>query len=92
VSLSRVGLPLGLREAAETAAPYGPIPRGSVLVLYTDGLTESERDLLEGEASLHQALANPKIALGDHPAVALRDALVKEPAPDDVAILTVTFI
>lgn len=91
VSLSNVGLPLGLRDEAETATRYGPIPRGSVLVLYTDGLTESARDLLQGEASLHEALADPNISLGKHPAFALRDGLVKEPAPDDVAILTLTF-
>ena len=60
--LVAIDLPLGLRNeygASENATTV--LPEGSVLVLYTDGLTESTRDVLEGERRLREALARGDI-------------------------------
>lgn len=91
VELASRGLPLGLRTEPEADSIYPQIPGGSVLVLYTDGLTESTHDLLAGERLLRASLANATIAHSDHPAAAIQDALVRHPAPDDVALLTLSF-
>ncbi|MDQ6942715.1 MAG: serine/threonine-protein phosphatase [Candidatus Eremiobacteraeota bacterium] len=45
---------------------------GALLVLYTDGLTEATRNLLEGESSLREALVNP-ICVGGCRICCLRD-------------------
>jgi PAS domain S-box-containing protein len=83
------GLPLGLRRDDEPAAQTAELPVGSTLVLYTDGLVESTRDLLVGERRLRVAVADPATSADEHPARALHDALLQDGATDDVAILTV---
>jgi PAS domain S-box-containing protein len=84
------GLPLGLRgkhvrHAAETIV----VPRESLLVLYTDGLTESTHDVIEGEARLRAELGDPAIFEHEAPAKTLRRRLLPNGSRDDVAILTV---
>ncbi len=64
---------------------------GSMLALYTDGLTEATRDLLEGERSVREALARDDVAESEHPAQALRDAVLSRASFDDVAILTIKY-
>ena len=83
------GLPLGLRADDDPPARTAMLPVGSMLVLYTDGLIESTRDMLEGERRLRAALADPAIAGHEHPARALHDVMLRDGATDDVAILTV---
>ena len=82
-------LPLGLR--ADRAPGEGNasimLPRGSLLVLYTDGLTEATRDIIAGERRLRTVLSAPDIVAAPHPAAAIRRAAAGETA-DDVAILT----
>jgi hypothetical protein len=89
VELAATDLPLGLRNeraAGETVAVV--LPAHALLVLYTDGLTEATRDLLEGERRLRAALARGDVRDAPAPAQALLRAVVTE-ASDDVAILTV---
>jgi serine phosphatase RsbU (regulator of sigma subunit) len=81
--------PLGIIEDAEFAADSTPFPRGSLLVLYTDGLIERRDTPIEaGLDRLKQALAG---APGE-PEACL-EALVREfnteDWPDDVALLAV---
>jgi PAS domain-containing protein/anti-sigma regulatory factor (Ser/Thr protein kinase) len=91
IELQSYGLPLGLRNVAEgDETRVVAIPEGALLVLYTDGLIESTRDLLEGERRLRAALESERVAMAAFPAAALRDAILSE-ASDDVAILTVHF-
>ena len=86
------GPPLGLREPGGSLE----LPRAmtlsdrSLLVLYTDGLTESTRDIIEGERRLHAALNDARVLEAAEVAGAIRD-VVLEQAHDDVAILTVRF-
>jgi anti-sigma regulatory factor (Ser/Thr protein kinase) len=86
------GPPLGLRAGTGEPARTIALEPGCTLVLFTDGLTEATRDLGAGERRLRDAVA----ALGDVPAEssdarALRDAILSDGAPDDVAILVVRY-
>ncbi|MBD5654788.1 MAG: SpoIIE family protein phosphatase [Candidatus Eremiobacteraeota bacterium] len=90
VFLDEVGLPLGLRSDAEPPERVVRFAHGDMLVLYTDGLTESTRDVIDGERSVRTALESGAIRRADSPARALHDAVVLGGAADDVAILAVT--
>jgi PAS domain S-box-containing protein len=87
-SLAEGDLPLGLRGAAEDDARTIEIAPGSVLLCYTDGLTEFDRDPIAGERLVHDAFAR---ANGDV-AREIYDSIAQgRPAHDDVAILAVAF-
>ena len=83
------GLPLGLRDRDEPGSVTVDVPDGACVAFYTDGVIESTQDILEGGQRLHDAFANPALALGPQPARALHDALLSNGAHDDVAILVV---
>jgi serine phosphatase RsbU (regulator of sigma subunit)/anti-sigma regulatory factor (Ser/Thr protein kinase) len=85
------GIPLGAPDfSAHIEAHHAHLPSGSLLVLYTDGLTEASRDVIEGERRLHDVLEG---APPDAPGVArvIYDAVLPGHASDDVALLTVRF-
>jgi GAF domain-containing protein len=83
------GPPLGVRKNGKPGAYEHPLPAGSLLALYTDGLIESTRDILEGERRLHAALLDPALADVDNPAKMLHDLVLVDGSRDDVAILTI---
>ncbi|HEV3088220.1 MAG TPA: SpoIIE family protein phosphatase [Candidatus Elarobacter sp.] len=87
-ALGEGDLPLGLRRRGDDNATTIDVERGSVLLCYTDGLTEFDRDPVAGEVLVWDALreANGSIA---HEIFAR--VLGGRPAQDDVAILAVTF-
>ena len=58
---------LGLGEAHVDETTIA-IPPGSALAFFTDGLTESTRDLEEGYRRLRAALANPRVRAAENPA------------------------
>lgn len=89
-AISQGELPLGLREAGSTRSATMRMEPGSLLVLYTDGLTEFERDPLSGEKKLAAALS--KLSAPQQAASELYCSLLGEKLQhDDVAILTVSF-
>ena len=89
VELAAIDLPLGLRnERTGGTNHFVMLSQGALLVLYTDGLTESTRDVLEGERRLRDALAREDIVRSARPAAAIRRVVAAE-SSDDVAILTV---
>jgi PAS domain S-box-containing protein len=88
-ALDVVGLPLGLRQDDEPAETTVSLASGTLIVLYTDGLTESTRDVLEGEQRLRAALSDPAVTGASDVAKALRDAILTGRPLDDVALLTV---
>lgn len=90
VAIEGTGLPLGLRireEALDTRTIS--LEPGSLLVLYTDGLTESTHDYAAGEARLYDALRREAPALAPNPAREIHDSVLFDGAHDDVAILTI---
>ena len=92
--LGSFDLPLGLRGyASQDNATVVDV--GSLIVLYTDGLTEATRDLLAGEARVREAIAETPPSASrpaEHIWLAVRTATVGEIGRDDVAILTVAFL
>jgi hypothetical protein len=85
------GLPLGWRDlSSENAAPATILlENGTVVVFYTDGLVEGERDLLDGERRLDAAIAQTTIRDAEDPAVAIRNAVAPAHAEDDIAMVVV---
>jgi PAS domain S-box-containing protein len=87
--LGQGDLPLGLRQRNSSGRTILNIERGSLIVAYTDGLTELHRDPLAGEANLVSALRTSE---GDDVAGQIFRALSGgNPARDDIAILAVRF-
>jgi PAS domain S-box-containing protein len=91
VELLDCSLPLGLRsqlggrpESSQTIH----LEPGSLLVLYTDGLTEATRNTAEGEARVREALARVDRDGADNIAQFIRRDVLAGVPIDDVAILT----
>ncbi|HLY01856.1 MAG TPA: SpoIIE family protein phosphatase [Candidatus Cybelea sp.] len=85
--LGTSGLPLGLRVRGEIATTT-PLPRTGLLVFYSDGLIESDRNVVRGYERLRATLARPEIASNPSPAGALYRAMLKRGGNDDVVVLT----
>ena len=85
--LGTSGLPLGLRVRGETATTT-PLPRSGLMIFYSDGLIEADRNVVRGFERLRAALARPEIASNLSPAGALYRALLKRGGNDDVVVLT----
>lgn len=66
---------------------------GTLLVMYTDGLIEFDRDADEGMASLLLAIRKAVDSKATHPAAFIVASVLKEESmhPDDVAVLTISF-
>jgi serine/threonine protein phosphatase PrpC len=79
---------LGICAPGSSPARVVAVARGSLLVLYTDGLTEATRDIVHGEALLKSLLTGTAIVTAERPAPALHHALLTAGSSDDVAILT----
>jgi len=83
------GGPLGDPERNPSTDWTFALPPGSLLVMYTDGLVENERDARVGEKLLFAAIAEEMKRRSADPAAALVRALIgEEPPRDDVAVLT----
>ncbi|HEX3549116.1 MAG TPA: SpoIIE family protein phosphatase [Candidatus Elarobacter sp.] len=89
LALDGAGLPLGVPVDAERRTRHMVgIPPGSLIVLYTDGLVEATRDVIEGEARLRAALTHDAVLHSNSPANLIRDLVLHGDSRDDVAILT----
>jgi len=85
------GVPLGMPIRLERTSDRILLAPGSMVLLYTDGLTEATRNIIEGERSVREALSREDVARSQNPARALRDAVLSRASFDDVAILTIRF-
>lgn len=85
------GVPLGMYGGPEWERHRTTLEPGSLLVLYTDGLTEATRNVMIGERLVAEALASAAVARSAHPAEALERAVLSNGSTDDVAILAVQF-
>jgi len=69
-----------------------PLAYGSLIAMYTDGLTEFDRDPIEGERLILEALRDEAAYASTNPARYLRDAvLAGRRVHDDVAVITLAF-
>jgi PAS domain S-box-containing protein len=86
------GVPLGLRARNIVAHSEAiSLEPGSVIALYTDGLTEATRDVFEGERLVREALASEHLLEDARPALAIQRRVLRSGSRDDVAILTLHF-
>jgi hypothetical protein len=89
VEFASPGILLGLRDGSDTVITEIPTPPGSLLVFFTDGLTEATRDDDEGRRRLQAALCDPGVIENEHPARAIVESVLHgENAGDDIAVLT----
>lgn len=85
------GLPLGMRRSAQLQNATAPLPPGALLVLFTDGLIEFERNPLEGERLLLEAVRAEAAQPAPDRALALQERVLgSRRPPDDVAIITLS--
>jgi serine phosphatase RsbU (regulator of sigma subunit) len=90
-SVGAGGPPLGSFESASYAASEIEIYPGTLLVLYTDGLIEFDRDWSAGESRLLEVVKRISPGAAE-PADAIFKRVLRGAAPgDDVAILTIRF-
>jgi serine phosphatase RsbU (regulator of sigma subunit)/anti-sigma regulatory factor (Ser/Thr protein kinase) len=90
--LPSTGVPLGLPFNVERTVNLVSLPLGSLLVLYTDGLTEATHDPIAGEAVVRRAIASDAVRSSSNVALAIHDAVIENVSPDDVAILTIAHV
>ncbi len=89
------GIPLGVQPDTAYSSTWFPLPEGTTLVLYTDGLFQSHSARLEdGIATLHKRLDTLGVDLSLE---ALADSLLEitgteEQRDDDVALLIAQFL
>lgn len=85
------GLPLGIERDVHFERHDIPLTKGSVAVFYTDGLTESQRDIEKTERHLLDAVSTIATgAMPAHPALSIEQIILAGTKPsDDIAILLV---
>jgi serine phosphatase RsbU (regulator of sigma subunit)/anti-sigma regulatory factor (Ser/Thr protein kinase) len=66
-------------------------PPRSMLVLYTDGIVEASRDVVEGERMLQAVLSSEAILHAANPAEFVERAIAGYTPRDDIAIIVVNF-
>ena len=91
VELTHGDLPLGLRQPGDTEATVATIEPGSLLVAYTDGLTEFERDPETAYARLLESVQYIGDAVDDVALHVFNDVSQGRPTHDDIAVLAVCF-
>jgi serine phosphatase RsbU (regulator of sigma subunit) len=89
LEFSDFDLPIGLVDECEPTLRIVHLPADSLLVLYTDGVTEHERNPIRGEAQLREAAQFAYHHLGHASAAVIeRQMFLTGSNLDDVAILT----
>lgn len=91
LKLETTSLPLGVDENSTFTTATLAIDRAALLVLYTDGLTESTRDALAGEQLLCDILSSEAAIYAANPARYVERTVARDRAQDDVAIMTIRF-
>lgn len=89
--LPKDGLPLGIVEHLGATDWTFTLPPGGMFALYTDGLIEYSRDVIEGERKLIDAMRDASVLRDAEPARALlRRIFATSSNTDDVATLTIS--
>lgn len=83
------GLPLGLFAQSTYTEVERHIETGELIVLYTDGLIENDRDLVRGESALETAVRAEAQTTSPNPALSILHRMIDGTPKDDVAILTI---
>ncbi|HTD37080.1 MAG TPA: SpoIIE family protein phosphatase [Candidatus Limnocylindrales bacterium] len=84
-------VPLGVATDSEYVRHTAPLDGVSLLMFYTDGLTEVDRDPIEGEAAIEALLSSDEVLFAANPARYVTRLVAGKRARDDMAVLTVRF-
>ncbi|MBV8355989.1 MAG: serine/threonine-protein phosphatase [Candidatus Eremiobacteraeota bacterium] len=88
-TLPTEGIALGIVDRVDAKEWTFSLPPGALLVLYTDGLVEYDRDPIEGEERLREAAGLEALEPSPDPATSLQARILGErDSTDDVATLT----
>lgn len=91
VQLEGTDVPLGAVDDPGYLRREHSLADAALLLLYTDGLTEIDRDPVAGERAIRTLLESQAILHSQNPARFLERALVGKRAQDDLAILSLRF-
>jgi len=91
VQLESPSAPLGAFPNVDFEVHEVRCPPGSLLALYTDGIVEINRDVVQGERRLRRLLSSNAVLHAANPAEFLERAIGDDHARDDIAILVVSF-
>jgi serine phosphatase RsbU (regulator of sigma subunit)/anti-sigma regulatory factor (Ser/Thr protein kinase) len=83
------GLPLGALVDPAYVTCSAALDDATLMVFDTDGLTEVDRDPIEGEAAVERLLASDDILFAANPARYVSRLIAGKQARDDMAVLTV---
>jgi GAF domain-containing protein len=88
------GLPIGLRSLDPGHPKFFTTGLDDVelIVFYTDGLTESTRNIVDGERWLAHALKSDAVVVTRDSAEFIKNTCLRGPLPDDVAVLALNFV
>ena len=90
--LEAEGLPLGLRDQAPaSSSKVADLSNARMLVVYTDGLVESQHDILGGHKQLCEVVMREALLHTHRPARFIEEACLGNVSADDVAVLTIAF-
>jgi phosphoserine phosphatase RsbU/P len=84
-------VPLGVERDTQYVKYTAPLDGAALLMLYTDGLTEVDRDPVQGEAAIAHLLSGEEVLYAANPARFASRLIAGKRARDDMAILTVRF-
>ena len=90
--LSADGMPLGIPWRYAHRTEKCQVNDGDVLFLYTDGLTEADRDVVEGERNLHRILEMDETVGASNIAEWVYHRMLGGISQDDVAIAAIRFV
>jgi serine phosphatase RsbU (regulator of sigma subunit)/anti-sigma regulatory factor (Ser/Thr protein kinase) len=85
------GVPLGAVAEPDYELHSASLDDAALIMFYTDGLTEADRDPVEGEAAIARLLASDEILFAANPARYASRLIAGKPARDDMAVLTIRF-
>lgn len=81
-------LPLGIKTDLMAVSQQMPFTSGSALVMFTDGLVESGRDVSSAYRRLKEVVSHKDILWSSRAAAAIVEAVLDDsPARDDIAVL-----
>jgi hypothetical protein len=83
---------LGVAATEPVDAVETVLEPGSLVVLFTDGLTEATRDVIEGERKLREVMASAEIGSATHPAHVVYDRMLTAGSFDDTAVLSMRYV
>ncbi|HTZ54150.1 MAG TPA: MASE1 domain-containing protein [Candidatus Acidoferrum sp.] len=88
-ALPHGSLPLGVSHTPDYRSYTVGLAKDDVVVFYTDGITEFQRDIDAAERALHAAIDAVAMSPSPRPAERIRRAVLGDAAPSDDAVLVV---